>query len=436
MVDYQARLETLLGGEEFISLTANPTYLSLQILKQLGIDIAKNIMRREAFEQLGLEDAVEEKLKTEDIDQDKLKEIIIREQEKLKKLFAGPPILLRLQQKLINALLTLYNLIGLGLTTPEEIHRLIIKIAALHREIEVTTAQIERDQRLYAEQEQKRELQIETEFLERSAEEEKSKEETDTISDVIKEGGASVSEILSEDAIDQNAQEVTLIETTVISNEKISENPHHTPIVSTPVELQPPIEETNHPISVPLEFILKKKNSLSNFPYNNTTVPLQFEAKVDTISNRFHLIETKSKDGHLFTFKDQDNPNHVYEVNFKIDGVHFSTQSADSESLYILEQIIHALDRAVETLELETDWKINAKDMTTGFKALTVLTHCGATLDNLAEMNLQEAIPVKPSEIAKNQKEMKQHAKSRPASQTVLPPESVSVEDPAKPRNN
>ncbi|MBN9286399.1 MAG: hypothetical protein J0H47_00565 [Gammaproteobacteria bacterium] len=185
-----------------------------------------------------------------------------------------------------------------------------------------------------------------------------------------------------------------------------------------------------------MEFILHRKNSLSNFPYNNETVPLQFEAKADTISNQLHLTETKSKDGHLFTFRHESNPEHVYHVNFKKDGVHFSTQSADSESLYILERIIKALNSSVEALELNTDWKIHAKDMTTGFKALTVLTNCGANLDNLAEIHLEEAIPVKPSEIATAKKEIKAHAESKDPKSVAYSNEEPLIKDPTKPRGS
>lgn len=148
------------------------------------------------------------------------------------------------------------------------------------------------------------------------------------------------------------------------------------------------------PTITPLEIILKQNNTLTERVFNNSVVPIQFEAKADTVSNELHLTETKSKDGHLFTFKHEKNPPCHVSVNYKTDGVHFSTQHTDNQSLFILSCLIKAHERALETLELQTDWKIKAQNMTIGFKAVAIMYECGANFDNLIDVQITEGFPV------------------------------------------
>lgn len=380
--------QMLNNSEACTRLLAGLNYNTLQALNQLGI----NILNDRIQETDGYDPAFIDKLK--------LGKLILKEKEKLDELekistlSASVSSLIRLQAKLIHALEMLYLLLGTPNASIDDIYHLIVVIAAIHRAIDI----------------REREVKQEAEFA-HVREIEHIKEEEKAFIEMI-ENPSHFEETVEE--VFTDLEEKVEVADPDPENDEL-DKPHLQPIsaqAKPDKRVPPPLATHFVPSAVTfkteLEIVLKKHNTLTNQIYDNTNVPLQFEAKAFALSQDLHCNEEKSKDGHTFLFTQSKLPHEKVSVTFRHDGVHFSAEKASMESLAVLQRLINAYEKSVDSLPLKTDWKIHAHDATIGFKAMSVANACGANMNSISGIKVDEAAAVKPSEIAKVQRELKE----------------------------
>jgi hypothetical protein len=344
--NYLNRLHELMDNEQdFTNLTQSSTFISLSTLSKLGIDIIKDFIPHGSQSELTLDD----------IDDGKLINIIKREKRLLKRLstlYPGYFFLIRLQERLINALLSLLYLLNTPGASADDIHRLIIKIAALSREVSAQVYQLEMLQRHYAELEMQRNLEMQERVRKIYATPQDKKEKHFKLKDIDEE-------------------------------EKPS----------------PEEEAFAKAFKAIFEVVLTKTDPNTQVAYNNRFVSLPFEAKLQSFCNELGFQFEKRLDGHVFLIKTNKEPSSSYKVTFAKEGVHFASQTSTQYDLDLITALIELHDTVFDQLELSTQWTINAKNTTQAMKAMSLMQSFGANMDALVQVNVKESIGPTPLKL-------------------------------------